>query len=47
MNLPPVIINFAFPGPADYQNGIMDNPTHFSCFSEGVPLGADLNKKLI
>jgi glucokinase len=36
---PPVAISFAFPGPADYPNGIIDNVGNLSCFRGGVPLG--------
>ena len=32
-------ISFAFPGPADYQNGIIGDLPNFSAFTGGVPLG--------
>jgi len=35
----PVAISFAFPGPADYPNGIIDNVGNLPAFSGGVPLG--------
>jgi len=35
----PVAISFAFPGPADYQNGIIGNLPNFSSFRGGVALG--------
>lgn len=37
----PVAISFAFPGPADYPNGVFpDRLTNFPCFEGGVALGA-------
>ena len=42
----PVAISFAFPGPADYPNGIFPTRlTNFPCFSEGVALGPFLEDK--
>ncbi|MDR3047887.1 MAG: ROK family protein [Bacteroidales bacterium] len=39
----PVAISFAFPGPADYPNGIIGGfLPNFPCFREGVALGAYL-----
>lgn len=38
----PVAISFAFPGPADYPNGIIDNMGNLPAFAGGVPLGAYL-----
>ena len=39
----PVAISFAFPGPADYPNGVFpDRLTNFPCFEGGVALGAFL-----
>ncbi len=35
----PVAISFAFPGPADYEPGIIGNPPNFPAFKGGVPLG--------
>lgn len=40
--LPPAAISFAFPGPADYPNGIISNVGNLPCFGGGVPLGAIL-----
>ena len=34
----PVAISFAFPGPADYSNGIIDNSNNLPAFQGGVPL---------
>jgi len=34
-----VAISFAFPGPADYLEGIIGNLPNFKAFSDGVPLG--------
>jgi glucokinase len=39
---PPVAISFAFPGPADYPNGIIGDLGNLPCFRGGVPLGAIL-----
>jgi glucokinase len=36
---PPVAISFAFPGPADYPNGIIGDLPNFPCFRGGVPMG--------
>lgn len=36
---PPVAISFAFPGPADYENGIIGDLPNFPAFRGGVPLG--------
>jgi predicted NBD/HSP70 family sugar kinase len=39
----PVAISFAFPGPADYPNGVFPSRlTNFPCFEGGVALGAFL-----
>lgn len=38
-------ISFAFPGPADYHNGIIGDLPNFNAFSGGVPLGAILQAK--
>ena len=35
----PVAISFAFPGPAEYKNGIIINPPNFPSFKEGIALG--------
>jgi glucokinase len=35
----PVAISFAFPGPADYPNGIIDNVGNLPAFAGGVALG--------
>jgi glucokinase len=37
-------ISFAFPGPADYPNGIIDNVGNLPAFSGGVALGPYLNE---
>jgi len=41
----PVAISFAFPGPADYPNGIIDNVGNLPAFAGGVPLGSWLEKQ--
>ena len=42
----PVAISFAFPGPADYPNGVFpDRLTNFPCFEGGVALGAYLEEQ--
>ena len=38
-------ISFAFPGPADYHQGIIGDLPNFTAFSKGVPLGPILEKK--
>lgn len=35
----PVAISFAFPGPADYKNGIIGDLPNFPCFRGGVAMG--------
>src|SRR5262245_35816045 len=40
---PPVAISFAFPGPADYPNGIIGDLGNLPCFRGGVPLGPILS----
>lgn len=42
---PPVAISFAFPGPADYEHGIIGDLPNFSSFRGGVALGPYLNRK--
>jgi glucokinase len=42
---PPVAISFAFPGPADYPNGIIGDLPNFPSFKDGVPLKAFLEQK--
>ena len=40
LDCPPVAISFAFPGPADYPNGIIGGHLpHFPSFRDGVALG--------
>jgi len=39
LNTRPDAISFAFPGPADYPNGILGNLPNFSAFNGGVALG--------
>lgn len=41
----PVAISFAFPGPADYPNGIIDNVGNLPAFAGGVPLGSWLKNE--
>ena len=41
---PPVAISFAFPGPADYKNGIIGDLPNFPAFRGGVALGPFLQK---
>ncbi|MDR1273346.1 MAG: ROK family protein [Odoribacteraceae bacterium] len=41
----PVAISFAFPGPADYVNGIIGDLENLPAFKGGVPLGAFLRAK--
>ncbi|MFI2743662.1 ROK family protein [Zhouia sp. PK063] len=40
----PVAISFAFPGPADYKNGIIGDLPNFPSFSGGVALGPMLEE---
>ncbi len=42
---PPVAISFAFPGPADYPNGIIGDLSNLPCFRGGVALGPMLEEK--
>jgi len=42
---PPVAISFAFPGPADYPNGIIGDLWNLPGFRGGVPLGPMLEKQ--
>lgn len=41
----PVAISFAFPGPADYENGIIGDLPNFPSFRGGVALGPFLEKR--
>ena len=41
---PPDAISFAFPGPADYPNGIIGNLGNLPAFKGGVPLGPMLSE---
>lgn len=45
LNTPPAAISFAFPGPADYENGIIGDLPNFSAFRGGVALGPFLEEK--
>lgn len=46
LNRQPVAISFAFPGPADYPNGIIGGYLpNFPSFRDGVALGPYLRKK--
>lgn len=42
---PPVAISFAFPGPADYENGIIGDLQNLPFFKGGVALGPMLTEK--
>lgn len=39
LNEPPVAISFAFPGPADYPAGVVNNENNLPAFKGGVALG--------
>ncbi|MDU1890314.1 MAG: ROK family protein [Dysgonomonas sp.] len=41
---PPVAISFAFPGPADYKNGVIGDLPNFPSFRGGIALGPLLEK---
>ncbi|MGL4852371.1 MAG: ROK family protein [Phocaeicola sp.] len=41
----PIAISFAFPGPADYPNGIIGDLPNFPSFRGGIPLKAYLESK--
>ncbi|MBK1879859.1 ROK family protein [Pelagicoccus mobilis] len=41
----PSAISFAFPGPADYPRGVIDNVGNLPAFAGGVPLGPWLEKR--
>lgn len=41
----PMAISFAFPGPADYENGIIGDLPNFPAFKGGVALGPYLQEK--
>jgi glucokinase len=41
----PVAISFAFPGPADYSNGIINNSNNLPAFKGGVPLKSILEEE--
>ena len=41
----PVAISFAFPGPADYKNGVIGDLPNFPAFRGGVALGPYLEKQ--
>lgn len=41
----PSAISFAFPGPADYLQGIIGDLPNFPCFQGGVPLGPILEEE--
>lgn len=44
LDTPPVAISFAFPGPADYKNGVIGgNLPNFPSFRQGVALGPFCN----
>ena len=41
----PAAISFAFPGPADYSAGVIENPPNVPAFRDGVPLGPILEEE--
>ncbi|WP_421919081.1 ROK family protein [Marinifilum sp.] len=41
----PVAISFAFPGPADYKNGIIGDLSNLPCFRGGIALGPMLEAR--
>ena len=45
LSRPPVAISFAFPGPADYTNGIIGDLPNFPSFRGGVALGPMLQEE--
>lgn len=45
LSVPPVAISFAFPGPADYTNGIIGDLPNLKAFRGGVALGPFLSDK--
>jgi len=45
LNVPPSAISFAFPGPADYPNGIIGDLPNLPAFRGGVALGPMLKEK--
>lgn len=44
-DMPAVAISFAFPGPADYRNGVIGDLPNFPSFRGGVALGPYLSRK--
>lgn len=44
-SIPPVAISFAFPGPADYPNGIIGDLGNLPCFRGGIALGPMLEER--
>nr|WP_321375448.1 ROK family protein [uncultured Bacteroides sp.] len=45
LTVPPIAISFAFPGPADYEHGIIGDLPNLKAFRGGVALGPFLEKK--
>lgn len=45
LSVKPVAISFAFPGPADYQHGIIGDLPNFPAFKGGIALGPFLSEK--
>lgn len=45
LNEEPVAISFAFPGPADYVNGVIGDLPNLKAFRGGIALGPFLNEK--
>lgn len=46
LNETPIAISFAFPGPADYENGVIGDLPNFKAFRGGVALGPYLEQEL-
>ena len=44
-NKKPAAISFAFPGPADYRNGVIGDLPNLPAFSGGIPLGPILEEE--
>ena len=46
LDAPAVAISFAFPGPADYEAGVIGDLPNFPCFRDGVAMGPWLEELL-
>lgn len=44
LDSPAVAVSFAFPGPADYENGVIGDLPNFPCFRGGVAMGPYLEE---